>query len=257
MNRIKKLFQHKHRNILSVYFTAGYPEINSVSDIIQGLEQKGIDLIEIGIPYSDPVADGPIIQRSSQQAIKNGMNIATLFHELKDIRNHSSLPLIIMTYFNPVFIYGFEEFCKECHQVGIDGLIIPDLPIIEYNKSYKCILEKYNLKITLLITNHTSEERIRMIDELNDSFIYIVSSCSTTGLKDSFSKEQIEYFRRIENMKLKNPVLVGFGISNERMLNDAFRYTNGAIVGSLFIDALNSKNNIPEGIDNLMDKLAK
>ncbi|MGL5785725.1 MAG: tryptophan synthase subunit alpha [Bacteroidales bacterium] len=257
MNRINEMFQRKQNNILSVYFTAGYPEIESISEIIQRLEEKGADMIEIGIPYSDPIADGPVIQKSSQQAIRNGMSIPVLFRELKDIRNHIKIPLIIMTYFNPVFIYGFEEFCKECSNAGIDGLIIPDLPIIEYNKYYKSLLSKYNLKITLLVTSQTSEERIKVIDELSDGFIYMVSSCSTTGLKESFTNGQIEYFKRIENMNLKNPVLIGFGISNRKMLADAFNYANGAIVGSLFIDSLSSETDIEKGVNRLIHMLTE
>lgn len=255
MNRINQLFQTKKENILSVYFTAGYPKTDATTEIIRELAQQGADLIEIGLPYSDPLADGPVIQASSQQAISNGMTIPLLFSQLKDIRGQVEIPLIIMTYFNPVLIYGFESFCLNCSKCGVDGLIIPDLPFSEYTKHYKSIAEKYNLKMIMLITPQTSEDRIHQIDDATDGFIYMVSSASTTGAKTEFNADQIGYFERIRNLNLKNPCLTGFGISNQKTLSSAFTYSNGAIIGSRFVQLLSNCNSYKEAVSTLFNDL--
>ncbi|MGL5785606.1 MAG: tryptophan synthase subunit alpha, partial [Bacteroidales bacterium] len=205
MNRIKQLFQIKKSDVLSVYITAGYPSLDSTVELIKKLEKDGVDMIEIGVPYSDPLADGPVIQRSSHVALENGMSISLLFEQLAGIRDSVKIPLLIMSYFNPILVYEFEKFCAECKLRGIDGLIIPDLPFEEYSDKYKLILEKYGLEFILLITPQTSEQRIRQIDDCTDSFIYMVSSASTTGRRDSFSEEQASYFNRVSEFKLKNP----------------------------------------------------
>ncbi|MGL5772381.1 MAG: tryptophan synthase subunit alpha, partial [Bacteroidales bacterium] len=238
MNRIKQLFQIKKSDVLSVYITAGYPSLDSTVELIKKLEKDGVDMIEIGVPYSDPLADGPVIQRSSQIALENGMSISLLFEQLAGIRDSVKIPLLIMSYFNPILVYGFEKFCAECKLLGIDGLIIPDLPFEEYSDKYKLILEKYGLEFILLITPQTSEQRIRQIDDCTDSFIYMVSSASTTGRRDSFSEEQALYFNRVSEFKLKNPCLIGFGVSNRNTYEMACKYANGVIVGSRFIDML-------------------
>jgi len=213
MNRINQKLE-EDKKLLSIYFTAGYPSINDTVSVIKNLEQNGVDMIEIGLPFSDPLADGPTIQASSTKALKNGMTSDVLFDQLKDIRQSVSIPLIIMGYFNPMLQYGVEAFCKKCSDVGIDGLIIPDLPVDVYHEQYKTTFEKYGLINVFLITPQTSDERIKYIDSVSDGFIYMVSSASTTGAKVGFGNEQTDYFKRIANMKLKNPQIVGFGISN-------------------------------------------
>lgn len=234
MNRIKSKLQ-ENKKLLSIYFTAGYPEIDDTVSIIEALEKNGVDMIEIGLPFSDPLADGPTIQDSSTAALKNGMTTETLFEQLKGIRNTVSIPLIIMGYFNPMFQYGIEAFCKKCKDLGIDGLIIPDLPVDVYHKEYKMIFEKYDLINVFLITPQTSEERIRYIDSISNGFIYMVSSASTTGAKSGFGEEQTTYFERIGKMNLKNPQVIGFGISNNETFTQATKYAKGAIIGSAFV----------------------
>lgn len=234
MNRIhQKLKQNK--KLLSIYFTAGYPNLNDTVPIIKDLEKSGVDLIEIGLPFSDPLADGPTIQASSTQALKNGMTTEQLFKQLKDIRQSVSIPLIIMGYFNPVLQYGVEAFCKTCQKIGIDGLILPDLPADVYEEHYKTTFEKYGLVNVFLITPQTSEARIRYIDSISNGFIYMVSSASTTGAKTGFGEAQTSYFKRIANMKLNNPQIVGFGISNHETFTQATANAKGAIIGSAFI----------------------
>ncbi len=234
MNRIHKKLQ-EDKKLLSIYFTAGYPQINDTVSIIEDLEKSGVDMIEIGLPFSDPLADGPTIQASSTQALKNGMTTNLLFEQLKDIRKSVSIPLIIMGYFNPVLQYGVEAFCKKCQEIGIDGLILPDLPVDVYAEEYKDIFEAYGLINVFLITPQTSNERIHYIDSVSDGFIYMVSSASTTGAKSGFGDEQTEYFKRIANLNLKNPQIVGFGISNNDTFTQATTYAKGAIIGSAFI----------------------
>ncbi len=242
MNRInQKLAENK--KLLSIYFTAGYPNLNDTVSIIQDLEKNGVDMIEIGLPFSDPLADGPTIQESSTAALKNGMTTETLFNQLKDIRKTVEIPLIIMGYFNPMLQYGVEAFCKKCEELGIDGLIIPDLPVDVYHEEYQAIFEKYGLINVFLITPQTSDERIRYIDSISNGFIYMVSSASTTGAKTGFGDEQTQYFERIAKMDLKNPQVIGFGISNNETFNAATKYAKGAIIGSAFVKHLTTNGN--------------
>ena len=252
MNRINKVFKYQ-KEILSIYFTAGYPNLSDTYPIIENLEKSGVDIIEIGLPYSDPLADGPTIQMSSSKALENGMSTKELFKQLIGIRKKTDIPLIIMGYFNPILQFGVKSFCKECKAVGIDGLIIPDLPVDIYSNSYKEVFEEYGLLNMFLITPQTSEKRIRFIDQISNGFIYMVSSFSTTGAVDSFKKEQIKYFKRINNMNLKSPLLIGFGISNKETFEDAKRFSSGAIIGSAFIKFLKHKgvSNIANFIKNI------
>jgi tryptophan synthase alpha chain len=236
-NRIKSKLQ-EDKKLLSIYFTAGYPSLNDTVQIIQDLEKNGVDMIEIGLPFSDPLADGPTIQESSTQALKNGMTTELLFNQLKDIRKSVSIPLIIMGYFNPMLQYGVEAFCKKCHEIGIDGLIMPDLPLDVYQSDYEAIFKKYGLLNIFLITPQTSDQRIYQIDQASDGFIYMVSSASVTGSKSGFGKEQENYFERIAKMNLKNPQIVGFGIKDAETFKQATKTTNGAIIGSAFIKHL-------------------
>ena len=252
MNRIQQKLQ-EDKKILSIYFTAGYPDLNDTINIIQNLENSGVDLIEIGLPFSDPLADGPTIQASSTQALKNGMTTAALFDQLKDIRNSVKIPLIIMGYFNPILQYGVEDFCKKCQEIGIDGLIIPDLPVDVYNDNYKAIFETYGLINIFLITPQTSVERIRFIDSISKGFIYMVSSTSVTGSQSGFGDEQTQYFKRIANMNLKNPQIVGFGIHNNETFLQASTFAKGAIIGSAFIKQLT--NNGVTAIDDFIKKI--
>lgn len=242
MNRIHQKLK-ENKKLLSIYFTAGYPNLNDTASIIQNLEKSGVDMIEIGLPFSDPLADGPTIQTSSTQALKNGMTTAKLFEQLKDIRQTVAIPLIIMGYFNPVLQYGVEAFCKKCQEIGIDGLILPDLPADVYDQQYKTTFEKHGLVNVFLITPQTSEERIRYIDSISNGFIYMVSSASTTGAKTGFGEAQASYFKRITNMNLNNPQIVGFGISNHKTFTQATSYAKGAIIGSAFIKHI-TKNGI-------------
>jgi len=239
MNRIQTRLEEKSK-ILSVYFTAGYPALADTAPIIRELEACGVDMIEIGLPFSDPLADGPTIQESSTVALKGGMTSKKLFEQLKDIRVDVGIPLIIMGYFNPILQYGVEAFCQSCAEVGIDGLIIPDLPLEIYERDYRSIFESYGLFNIFLITPQTSEERIRQIDAASKGFIYMVSSASTTGAKTSFGEAEQSYFKRVEAMKLRMPLIAGFGISNKATFNDATAHTRGAIIGSAFIKHLTS-----------------
>ena len=240
MNRIHQKFTQK-KKLLSIYFTAGYPNINDTVTVIKNLEERGVDMIEIGLPFSDPLADGPTIQASSTIALKNGMTTELLFKQLNAIRNSISIPLIIMGYFNPILQYGVEDFCKQCQTVGIDGLIIPVLPIEVYEENYKSIFESYGLINVFLITPQTSTERIHYIDSISNGFIYMVSSSSVTGAQSGFDTTQTNYFKRISDMNLKNPLIVGFGISNHETFFQATQYTNGAIIGSAFIKHITNK----------------
>lgn len=237
MNRINSKLQ-ENKKILSIYFSAGYPSLTDTVQIIQDLEKNGVDMIEIGLPFSDPLADGPTIQESSTQALHNGMTTQVLFDQLKDIRKTVSIPLIIMGYFNPMLQYGIENFCKKCAEIGIDGLIIPDLPVDVYADEYKTTFEKYGLKNIFLITPQTSDERIHFIDSVSDGFIYMVSSASVTGSQSGFGSIQENYFKRISEMDLKNPQVIGFGISNKATFDQATLFAKGAIIGSAFITNL-------------------
>ena len=235
MNRIQAKLQ-EDKKLLSIYFTAGYPNLNDTVTTIENLEKNGVDMIEIGLPFSDPLADGPTIQASSTQALHNGLTSTVLFEQLKDIRKTVSIPLILMGYFNPMLQYGVEAFCKKCQDVGIDGLIIPDLPVEVYHEEYKSIFEQYGLLNVFLITPQTSESRIRYMDSISDGFIYMVSSASTTGSQSGFGNEQTNYFKRIADLQLTNPQVIGFGISNHETFSQATQYAKGAIIGSAFIN---------------------
>ena len=248
MNRINKLFEDKNSQILNIYFTAGYPSLDDTLTIAQYLDRAGVDMIEVGIPFSDPVADGPTIQKSNQIALNNGMTIELLFEQLTELRKQVSIPVILMGYINPVLQYGIEAFCEKCASIGIDGVIFPDLPIEVYQNEYEVIFEQYGLHNTFLITPQTSEGRIRRIDQLTSGFIYLVSSASVTGAKSSVSDQQEVYFDRIKRMNLKNPQLIGFGISNQATFEKACKNANGAIVGSAFIKMLEDTDNLEVGI---------
>jgi len=237
MNRIKQKLQ-EDKKIFSVYFSAGYPSLNDTVQIIQDLEKNGVDMIEIGLPFSDPLADGPTIQASSTQALHNGMTTQVLFDQLKEVRKTVSIPLVMMGYFNPMLQYGIENFCKKCQEVGVDGLIIPDLPVDVYADEYKAIFEKYGLINVFLITPQTSDDRIHFIDSVSDGFIYMVSSASVTGSQSGFGSTQEDYFKRIASMNLKNPQVIGFGINNAETFNQATKFAKGAIIGSAFIQHL-------------------
>lgn len=240
MNRIEqKLLEDK--KILSIYFSAGYPNLNDTVQIIQDLEKNGVDMIEIGLPFSDPLADGPTIQESSTMALHNGMTTQKLFDQLSTIRESVKIPLIIMGYFNPMLQYGIEAFCDKCAAIGIDGLIIPDLPVDVYADKYKATFEKYGLINVFLITPQTSDERIHFIDSVSSGFIYMVSSASVTGSQTGFGSTQADYFERIAAMNLKNPQVIGFGINNAETFNQATQYAKGAIIGSAFIKDLTEK----------------
>jgi tryptophan synthase alpha chain len=229
------------KKVLSIYFTAGYPEKEDTTKVLQQLQDSGVDLVEIGLPFSDPLADGPTIQDSSTTALKNGMSTQLLFDQLKDIRKSIHIPLIVMGYFNPMLQYGVDAFLKECAQIGIDGVIMPDLPLAEYKQHYAAMYEKYGIKNIFLITPQTSDARIREIDKASDSFIYLVSTASVTGSKSGFGPEQEAYFERIANMKLKNPLVVGFGIHDAHTFTQATKHTSGAIIGSAFIKTITEK----------------
>lgn len=238
MNRITEKMKKKGK-LLSIYFTAGFPELEDTVEVIEALEEAEVDMIEIGLPYSDPLADGPTIQESSTHALKNGMSTIKLFEQIKDIRKTVKIPLIVMGYFNPMLQYGVEEFCKACAEIGIDGLIMPDLPYEYWEEHYKSIYEKFNLKHIQLITPQTSKERILKIDEQSrDGFIYMVSSSATTGSQKGFQQEQLDYFDRIDSYNLKSPRIVGFGIKDETTFSQATSQSNGAIIGSAFIKML-------------------
>ena len=248
MNRIDQVFKTKKEGILSVYFTAGFPEAGDAVRIMECLEEAGADMLEVGMPFSDPVADGPVIQESNRVALENGMSIALLLDQLEGIREKVKLPIILMGYLNPIVQYGVEKFCKQCHAIGIDGLIIPDLPMTEYREMYQSVFESYRLHPVFLITPQTSEERIRMTDKQSKGFIYMVSSASTTGAKEGIAASQEAYFQSVKAMKLDTPTLIGFGISNRETFGKACENAQGAIIGSAFIQVLAQSKNIPEDI---------
>ena len=253
MSRIEKLFQRKNENVLNVYCTAGFPEIDSTLKVMKTLQENGADLIELGMPYSDPLADGEVIQQSSGIALKNGMTISRLFEQLNGFRNEINVPVILMGYMNPVLQYGFEKFCATASEVGIDGLILPDLPQYEFETEYGAIIKKYGLDFVFLVTPETSEERIRQLDNLSSGFLYAVSSSSTTGNDKDFNAVE-KYLERLQNMQLKNPVLVGFGIKDKATFNTACKYANGAIIGTAYIKAL-QKGNIEEATKIFMSNV--
>jgi len=239
MNRIKKLFQEK-KDILSIYYTAGYPNLGDTVAIAEELERSGADLLEIGFPYSDPVADGPVIQASSKQALDNGMDLKLLFAQLKDLRKTVRIPVLLMGYVNPMLQFGVENFCKACAEVGVDGCIVPDLPMVEYEELYAPVFAKYDLSNIFLVTPQTSEERIRKIDGLSNGFVYLISSSATTGKNLQVSDTTEAYFSRIASMKLNNPTMIGFGISSKETFDKACKYANGAIIGTAFVKSLSA-----------------
>lgn len=253
-DRLGAIFKTKNKNILNVYFTAGYPQLDSTLEIMIALQKNGADLIEIGMPYSDPVADGIVIQQSNKKALQNGMNIKRLFEQLKNVREHIHVPLILMGYLNPVLRFGKEKFFAIAAETGIDGLILPELPMIEYKREYESLLQKYNLKLIFLITPETDEKRIREIDDLSDGFIYAVSSSSTTGNNKAIEDQSL-YFERLQRMNLKNPILVGFGIKDKTTFDTACAYTNGAIIGSAYIKALEKSTDINRTTQEFLDDI--
>ena len=255
MNRINKIFKEK-QNILSIYFTAGYPKLEDTSIILNELQKAGVDMIEVGIPFSDPLADGPIIQHSGEVALKKGMSLKLLFEQLSrlPIKNSNSA-VLLMGYLNPILQFGVENFCRKASEAGIAGVILPDLPMQEYLDEYKPVFDKYGLKNIFLITPHTSVKRIRYIDEHTDGFIYMVASASTTGTKTGMDAEKEKYFARIKKMKLKNPVMVGFGISDRKSFATACAYANGAIIGSAFIKSIEGSSDLKNDINNFIKKL--
>ena len=258
-NKINKLFAERpqDKKFLSLYFCAGCPTLEGTGDVIKTMERRGIDFIEVGIPFSDPLADGPVIQSAATKALKNGMNLKTLFAQLKEIKDDIQIPLIMMGYLNPILHYGIEEFCKSCVDSGVSGMIIPDLPFKDYQDIVKPIADKYDLRVIMLITPETSEERIRFIDDNTDGFIYMVSSASITGAQKSFDDAKQEYFRHINAMNLRNPRMIGFGISNRQTLEAAQQNASGAIIGSKFVTLLNESKNTDEALDKLFEALKR
>ncbi|GGK69783.1 tryptophan synthase subunit alpha [Rufibacter glacialis] len=254
-NRLTRLFQEKSGNLLNIYFTAGYPKLEDTVTILEELEAAGADLVEIGMPFSDPLADGPTIQASNQVALENGMSIKMLLSQLAQVRERVSFPIILMGYLNPVMQYGFERFCEEAARVGVDGLILPDLPFAEYEEEYKPVLEKHGLSLIFLITPQTSEARIRQIDGLTNSFIYMVSSASTTGSQVQASDAQQAYYAKVRSLGLKNPVLIGFGISDKPSFELACQSAHGAIIGSAFIKALQKPAEVRENVRSFLKTL--
>lgn len=246
MNRIdeallKRSSDGSHpKKLLSVYFTAGYPELEDTVPVLRALEASGVDMIEIGLPFSDPLADGPTIQASSTRALENGMTTEKLFDQLTSVRETVQIPLLIMGYFNPILQFGIEKFCRKCKKIGIDGLIIPDLPVDVYHDKYSDIFEKYGLYNVFLITPQTTDERVRYIDRISKGFIYMVSSASTTGARHRFDQDQLAYFERISKLQLKTPQIVGFGISNHETFEQATKFARGAIIGSAFVKFIES-----------------
>ena len=243
MSRLQALFANKKERVLNVYFTAGYPQLDSTTTIIQALQNNGADIIELGMPYSDPLADGPVIQESGNIALQNGMTIAVLFEQLKKIKGQINIPIILMGYMNPVLQYGFEKFCADASAVGVDGLILPDLPEYEFEMEYGAIIKKYSLDFVFLVTPETSTERIQQLDNLSTGFLYAVSSSATTGKDKDFNSVE-KYLKQLQSMQLKNPVLVGFGIKDRNTFESACKYANGAIIGTAFIKALEGSINI-------------
>jgi len=256
-NRINQLFSEKPKDILSIYFTAGYPNLEDTLPIMRELQSQGVNMVEVGIPFSDPMADGPVIQASGNAALKNGMTLKKIFSQLENMRSEITMPVLLMGYLNVVMQYGLEAFCRDCQKAGVDGVILPDLPMKDYLEEYKPMMDRYGLAMVLLITPDTSDERIRAIDEHTSSFIYMVSSASTTGAQSSFNDSKQAYFRRINSMGLKNPRLIGFGISNKATLDAAFNNASGAIIGSRFVECLSNTSSIKEGVNLLLEDLKR
>lgn len=254
-NRLHKLFAEKQQGLLSVYFTAGYPSLEDTVPIILELEKNGVDLIELGMPFSDPLADGPTIQQSSELALRNGMTIPKLFAQLKDIRQKTQIPLVLMGYLNPVMQYGVERFCRKCSEVGIDGIILPDLPLADYVRDYKSVFEEHGLSKIFLVTPQTPEQRIREIDSHTNGFVYMVSSSSTTGSTTGKAVADSAYFERVANMKLRNPGIIGFGIHDKHTFTQACNHARGAIIGSAFIKALAQEGSLQQNIRTFIQSI--
>ena len=256
MNRINKLFQEKNQGLLSLYFCAGHPTLESTVDIIKAIQRKGIDFIEVGIPFSDPMADGPVIQDATTKALRNGMSLRKLFSQLDGIRNQDvTLPLILMGYMNPIYQYGYEAFFKRCTEVGVDGVIIPDLPFRDYTQQVRPIADKYDIRVIMLITPETSDERIRFIDQNTDGFIYMVSSAAITGVQKEFNAAKQAYFNKVNQMNLLHPRMIGFGISNRQTLESAQANAAGAIIGSKFVALLDELKDPDAALDELLEAL--
>lgn len=255
MNRINQLFSSHPHELLSIYFCAGAPTLNGTANVIRALQRQGVSMVEIGIPFSDPMADGPVIQSAATQALRNGMSLRLLFEQLRDIRTDVHIPLVLMGYLNPIMQFGFEAFCAQCQACGVDGVIIPDLPFKDYQEAYRPIAEHYDVKIIMLITPETSEARVREIDAHTDGFIYLVSSASTTGAQQDFSEQKRAYFKRTEEMKLSNPLMVGFGISNQATFHAACEHASGAIIGSRFVTLLNEEKEPEKAILKLIEEI--
>lgn len=257
MQKINQLFtQRGDKKLLSLYFCAGAPTLNSTTDVIKTMQRRGIDMIEIGIPFSDPMADGPVIQDAATKSLKNGMTLQILFNQLKSIKDEVSIPLLLMGYLNPIMQYGIEKFCQSCVEAGVSGMIIPDLPFKDYMEDIKPVADKYDLRVIMLITPETSEERVRFIDEHTEGFIYMVSSAATTGAQQSFDEQKMIYFRRINAMNLRNPRMIGFGISNRQTLESAQANAAGAIIGSKFVTLLDEEKDADRALDRLFEALA-
>ncbi len=258
MNKINKLFaDNKDRKLLSLYFCAGHPTLESTGDIIKTLERRGIDMIEVGVPFSDPMADGPVIQDAATKALRNGMSLKRLFSQLHDIKDEVNIPLVLMGYLNPVIQYGIDDYFKSCAECGVSGTIIPDLPFKDYQEYIQPVADKYDIRVIMLITPETSEERIRFIDANTDGFVYMVSSAATTGAQKSFDDAKQEYFHRINAMNLRNPRMIGFGISNKQTLESSQANAAGAIIGSKFVTLLDETKDADKALDALFDALSK
>ena len=258
MNKITRLFNERgDRKLLSLYFCAGTPTLESTAEVIKTMQKRGIDMIEVGIPFSDPMADGPVIQDAATKALKNGMSLKTLFNQLKSIKEEVSIPLILMGYLNPIMQYGIEAFCQSCVESGVSGVIIPDLPFKDYLDDIKPVADRYDVRIIMLITPETSEERIRFIDEHTEGFIYMVSSAATTGAQQSFDEQKQAYFQKINGMNLRNPRMIGFGISNKQTLESAQSNAAGAIIGSKFVQFLDEEKDANRALDRLFEALSK
>lgn len=258
MNKINRLFEeNKGKKLLSLYFCAGCPTLDGTADVIRAMERNGINMVEVGIPFSDPMADGPVIQGATTTALRNGMNLKLLFSQLKEIKNEVQIPLILMGYLNPIMQYGIENFCRSCVESGVSGAIIPDLPFKDYLEEVKPIADRHDLRIIMMITPETSEERIRFIDNHTDGFIYMVSSAATTGTQQSFDEAKQEYFRRIDAMQLRNPRMIGFGISNRQTFDSAHKNAAGAIIGSKFVTLLNETGEADTALGRLFDALSR
>lgn len=255
MNRINHLFNNNKKDLLSIYFCAGAPTLDGTADVIRTLEKHGVDMIEIGIPFSDPMADGLVIQNAATQALHNGMSLKLIFEQLRNIRRNVKIPLILMGYLNPIMQFGFENFCRKCTESGIDGVIIPDLPFKDYQERYRIIAQRHNVKVIMLITPETSEERVREIDKYTDGFIYMVSSAATTGAQQDFNEQKRAYFKKIEDMHLNNPLMVGFGISNKATFQAACEHAAGAIIGSRFVTLLEEEQDAEKAILRLKEAL--